>query len=363
MSGLAIILFLIFLVIHLGYWGFYYRYHAGFSYSIPEEKLQLPGVSVIICYKNAGTQIIQTVQSVLNQNYPEFEVIAVDDFSSDQGPEQLEQIHDFRLKTLSAKADRPGKKYALKEGISHARYDWVALTDADCIPDSQDWLSKMFTACRRQNADIVLGYSPMTEGTHLVSRFSAFETVLTALQYFSFALSGHAYMGVGRNLLYRKEIFTRYADDRYFSIPAGDDDLLIQRAAPHCTVGICTDKSAWVSTRPQTTWLAFLKQKSRHVAVSGYYRPIYRWWLGLFSVSMIMVYVSGAMVLCYDLLPWYGLLIIFLLKWRIQAFCHARFFQYFAPKMFMEYPLYEAVYSGYLMLLGPVSFILKNKKW
>src|SRR5690242_2944117 len=98
-----------------------------------------------------------------------------------------------------------GKKFPLSMGIKSARYEIVLLTDADCVPASEFWMQKMQDGYY-DNKQIVLGYGAFHKKPGMLNKLIRFETFHSALQYLSFALAGLPYMGVGRNLSYKKEL-------------------------------------------------------------------------------------------------------------------------------------------------------------
>jgi hypothetical protein len=116
-------------------------------------------------------------------------------------------------------------------GIKTAIYETLLLTDADCVPASEHWMQLMQDGYH-DDIEIVLGYGAYHKRSGLLNKLIRFETFHSALQYLSFALAGQPYMGVGRNLSYKRDVFFR---NKGFSainqIPGGDDDLFINKVA------------------------------------------------------------------------------------------------------------------------------------
>jgi glycosyltransferase involved in cell wall biosynthesis len=241
------------------------------------------GVSIIIAAKNEKENLQKLIPFILDQAYPSFEVIIVDDFSTD-GSDKLD-FGDLRCKIICATHDILGKKAALAQGIDEAKYDLLLFTDADCVPKTKNWISKM-VGKMDSNKDIVLGFSPMEHQTHFVAWLSRYETIHTALLYLGLAKFGMPYMGVGRNLLYRKSKFLKSGGfNTHHNIPAGDDDLQIQRMSSQHNVDIQIHPDAWVYTQPKPNFTSYFRQKSRHLGVSQHYKlPIK---LGLGFVTLL----------------------------------------------------------------------------
>src|SRR5690606_34092381 len=165
-------------------------------------------------------------------------------------------------------AVKHGKKFALSLGIKAAQYEHLVFTDADCVPESSDWLTHMAGAFSG-GKEIVLGYSPYLRRAGMLNALIRFETFHTAMSYLSYALKGKPYMGVGRNMAYTKSLFFRgkgFAS--HMHIASGDDDLFVnQNATPHNTT-ICIHPEAHVWSEPKTTFSAYARQKTRHAGAS-----------------------------------------------------------------------------------------------
>ena len=117
--------------------------------------------SVIICAKNEEVNLKKNLEKVLNQDFKEFEVIVVDDQSTDSTNYLLnflsKKYSNLKVVTLNKNVNsRIGKKFALSIGIKTAKFDNLVLTAADCIPNSRKWLSLISSGF--DNHDIVLVY-------------------------------------------------------------------------------------------------------------------------------------------------------------------------------------------------------------
>ena len=219
----------LFLLIQLYYILFVYSKLSSYQIEPVQEGTEFPPLSVIICAHNEQDNIPEFLPSILNQDYPNFEVIVVNDFSTDNTPWIL---HDFEakyphLKIVDIKEHirlKHGKKFAVSMGIKASKHQTLVFTDADCAPQSDQWLKKIAAAFRPET-EIVLGYSPYFKKKSLLNLLIRFETSHTAMSYFSYALKGDAYMGVGRNMAYKKDLFFRNKGfAAHMHIKSGDDD-------------------------------------------------------------------------------------------------------------------------------------------
>ena len=264
-----------------------------------------PPVSVLICARNEAINLNVFLPKILNQNYPNFEVIVVDDASTDKTKQVLEEFQvlfkHLRVISISEKI-KLGKKFALSTAIRAAKNDILLLTDADCVPVSENWIREMVSLTAPQKK-IVLGVSPYRPTTnsilHTVIRH---ETTFTALQYIGFALAGMPYMGVGRNVLYHKNLFEKVGGfSTHENIIAGDDDLFLNSVLTPENFAIALNPNAFTYSLPKNTWKAYIKQKTRHVSVSPNYKLIHRFLLGMFGISHLLFYFATFLCIRYKI--------------------------------------------------------------
>ena len=238
----------------------------------------LPGVSVIVCAKNEEVNLRDNLQALMTQDYPVFEVIVVNDGSVDNTELFLDywQKRYSNLKlTFVPQGARVGstKKLAITLGAKAAQYDYLLLTDADCRPESTRWIREMLSGFRSPETQIVLGAGMYFRKRGLLNRLVQFDTLFTALQYLGLAACGYPYMGVGRNLAYRKQLFFEHGGFvGLMNNRAGDDDLFVNREATTTnTTVVCTPESLTWSV-PKLRWRDWFRQKRRHLSVATKYK-------------------------------------------------------------------------------------------
>jgi len=202
-----------------------------------EENNQVD-LTILICAKNEEQNLKQLIPALVQQSL-HAQILVVDDFSDDDTATFLSACANKypNLNYHSASKNIKGKKQALMDGLAQVKTKWVLLTDADCIPNSDQWSNKMLGAVKTK--DMVLGFSPYKKTKGFLNRWIRYEAVLTAIQYFSFSLIGKTYMGVGRNLLYTKSA-VQSGQQLMSSIDlhSGDDDLLVNAIANEENVAI-----------------------------------------------------------------------------------------------------------------------------
>jgi hypothetical protein len=192
-----------------------------------------------------------------------------------------------------------GKKFPLSMGIKSAKNETLLLTDADCLPASEHWMRLMQDGYD-EGKEIVLGYGAYKKKPGLLNKLIRFETFQTALQYFSYALAGLPYMGVGRNLSYKRELFIK---NKGFSsinqIPSGDDDLFINQVANSRNTAIVVDHDAHTLSEPKTRFRDWMNQKYRHYTTSKFYKKKHVFLLGLYAISQFLVYPAMIVALVF----------------------------------------------------------------
>ncbi|HEV7333672.1 MAG TPA: glycosyltransferase [Flavisolibacter sp.] len=294
-EGILFLFFVLVTCIQLFYYLYFFRKVAFYK---PKERqvTQQHPVTVIICARDEDENLARHLPGVLVQEYPStHEIIVVNDNSVDDSKYILAELQKtfrkLQVVDLTQEAKLiAGKKYPLSIGIKEAKHEIMLLTDADCVPASEHWLHKMQDAFT-DGVEVVLGYGAYQKTKGFLNKAIRFETFHTALQYLGYALAGKPYMGVGRNLAYRRSLFLR---NKGFSsinhIPSGDDDLFINKVANKNNTAVVLDKDAFTISPAKSTWKDWMRQKSRHYSTGKFYRRSHQVLLGLYTGSFFLFY-------------------------------------------------------------------------
>ena len=331
----------------------------------PNTTLHTHPVSVIICARDEAANISKNLMGSLVQEYSTtHEIMVVDDNSFDDSKYLLEELQKTYslLNIIELKQEAKhitGKKFPLSMGIKAAKHEILLLTDADCVPASEFWIEKMQESYD-DGTEIVLGYGAYHKKKGLLNKMVRWETFHTALQYFTYALAGIPYMGVGRNLSYKKTIFFRHKGfAAHNNIPSGDDDLFINTAATKTNTKINIDPDTFTLSNPVNTWAQWMKQKNRHYTTSKYYKPLHKFLLGLYSFSHFIFF--PLLMISLIVFSWQWALLVFSLRFLTQAFVF-----YPAMKKLNEKDLYPLflffdVWMFFYYLIFAVALIKKPK--
>ncbi|MCB9295930.1 MAG: glycosyltransferase [Lewinellaceae bacterium] len=322
-------------------------------------------VSVIICARNEEKNLRRNLPYFLAQDYPEYEVIVVNDNSFDK---TFDVLLDFQkkspiLRLIDVKVDTRGKKAALSKGIKAAKFEILLLSDADCRPASPQWLNFM-QAFIRDRAQIGLGYSPYFRGKGILNAFIRFETTYSAIQYLSFALMGLPYMGVGRNLCYRKSLFRGSGGfDSHAHIASGDDDLFINQVATRDNTRVILSPQAFVFSEPKSSWRGYYRQKSRHLTTGTRYRLVHQLALGLLSASHFGHYACGFALILYHSLE-LTVLLNYLARIGVASALYILIMRKLHDTSLIRWvPALDVLYAFSYLVFAPALFLKSKEKW
>jgi len=305
--------FLIMAIIQVWYWLQFYRRSAFARPDPAAGSVALPPLSVIICARNEAENLTKFLPAVLEQDYPSFEVVVVNDCSEDNTFEILgEMMKRYPHLKVSLIQKDPGfthtKKLAMLIGIKAAKNDLLVFTDADCRPASGNWLRRVASTASG-NAELIIGYGGFIPEKGFLNSYIRYETMFVAMQYFGMAMAGVPYMGVGRNLAYRRSyFFDRGGFGPHNHILSGDDDLFVNRNATADNCSLMHSHDSFTLSVAQKTFRAWAKQKRRHFSAAAYYRKDDR----------IRLFIEP-----FSRVAYYGLLVtllIMLVSWPVIVF-------------------------------------------
>lgn len=333
---------------------------------LPEAKLP---VSVIISARNEVKNLTENLPAILEQDYPNFEVIVVNDCSSDDSDLVLNEMKERypHLKVVTKTEHvrfKTGKKFALTLGIKAAAHEHLLFTDADCSPVSKNWITYMAGKFEQPQTQIVLGYSPYFETKNLLNSIIRFETLKTAINYLSAALNSNAYMGIGRNLAYTKTLFfASKGFATHMHVLSGDDDLFVNQNATPSNTAIEIHPDAFMYTYAKTSFGDLFRQKKRHMGVGKLYRAKHRRMLSADALSGLVFYAVFITCLALNIEPLW-ILGVFIMRWVTQLIIYSKIFKKLAAGPQLWYlPLIDFVYYIYISVFGLIGTLVKTRQW
>ncbi len=345
------------------------------SLLVPPKKIdntvELP-VSIIICARNEEKNLRKHLPSILNQDYPHFEVIIVDDCSDDGTVLFLKQMEAKfpRLRTTRLNPDnkfRHGKKLALTVGIKAAKHELLLMTDADCKPDSLNWL-RSFVQKFSNGKSIVLGYGGYVHKKGLLDKLVRYDTMSVAITYLSAARWGMPYMGVGRNMAYSKELFfNNKGFASHYGFISGDDDLFINEVATRANTTVNLDKGSATRSVQVRSFIHWVYQKKRHLSSSQKYRSATKTYLSVEPISRLLYYVVGlaSIILFFDTYYLDYILIAIAVRQILQLLVFKLSMHRLGERNLLLYsPVFDAIQPIIYLIFFSNNFIAGGpKKW
>jgi glycosyltransferase involved in cell wall biosynthesis len=322
-NNLFLVVFYIFsftAAIQLFYWLFFYL--KVYLYKPPETKSIKQPVSVIICARNEAENLRKFLPSILEQDYPDYEVIVVNDCSEDNSYDilgnYLIKYPHLRISTVNKDPKfTHNKRFAQFIGIKAAKNELILFTDADCHPESVRWIEGM-TSHFDENIIFKLGYGGYKKEKGLLNSYIRYDCLTIAMQYLGMAIRGIPYMGVGRNLAYRRSDFFRNKGfGLHNHLISGDDDLLVN------TIATAKNTLVELKTETHTRSVAssrtgeWIKQKKRHLTTAPYYKLRDKILLIAEPLARVLLYATFIVLLSFHFL-WPYVLAVYGLRLSTQ---------------------------------------------
>ncbi len=326
----------------------------------------LPSVSVIIAAKDEAGNLKNFLYGILEQDYPEYEVIVVNDGSYDDTEKVIESYQKkySHLRTTYIKPDnqfKHGKKLAITIGVKAAKNDFFVFTDADCHVVSNQWL-KLMSRNFKENA-LVLGYGGYGKEPTILNKLVRYDTVQIAILYFSKALSGSPYMGVGRNMAYTRSLYNQVNGfSSHYHIPTGDDDLFVNEAKTYAKTGIEINPDSFTVSVPPQTFKEWYEQKSRHLSGSKFYSISQRLFLGLESISRGLFHILVIISIIFFpnfLLP---VTILVFLDLLVKYIISGKLFRHFEAKDLLFYLIFFDFIATFLVFVRLIMNIFTTRQ-
>lgn len=374
------LLLLILLAVGFAYLSLYYGLtyfrvarHKGKQLPRPQnlDGHDLPSVSVVIVAHNEAASLKETLPYLLEQDYPDYEVVVVDYTSCDDTPFVLRVCAENYpiLKPVSFPEDVNmfrGRKYPLAIGIKSAKKDIILLTEADCVPrgdgDGQagfNWIREMVCGYMR-GASMVMGYSLLRQGRGLLDAMQQYENLAFNASCFGFALMGNPYTASGRNLSYRRSFFfERGGFISHYSIPEGADDLFVNQNANRSNcVPVLSDEAATVAP-PKPTLHLWCQQRRAHMATRHRYPLKDKLELVAYPLAQLLFLVPLVLLWSCGLFPWQILSGILVVKLAWQIVSVSLLSRRFGVK---KVPYFSPLFELYFLFADTILYILTLRR-
>ena len=357
-------LFICLTIIQAGYWLLFALVR---TKSPSPKKSELPGISVIICAHDQEQNIRELVPLLLSQDHPNFEIIVVEDRCNDGTFDYLlaETAKQSKLKMVQVRSKPdylPGKKYALTLGIKAAVHDLVLLTEPDCRPGSNSWVTSIAQSFDTQT-EIVIGVAPFLSSKSFPNIFLRFENTLSSISYCTWAKIGLPFMGLGRNLAYRKQLFLENKGfNKHLASLTGDDKLFVNQHASSFNTNVAEDPRSIMYSHALNDLNDFITQKKAAIASARQFRFKHQLILIPFYLSYAL-WLPAITLTLFFIFSWWVISVV-CLRWLLMILTISRFkktYQISYPLAWI--PVQDVLYSTMCLALLPAGLFTSKLVW
>lgn len=333
----------------------------------PDTSSPCPPVSVVLTAQNDAEWLKTNLVYLLEQDYPDFEVVVVDYMSKDETQFVLkilsENYPNLKVVPLAGNANGyRGKKYPMSIGIKSAKNDILVFADPNCRPidlTNFSWLRQVVSAYADPKTEAVLGYCAIQPKPGPFNWLQQYDNLAHSVEYLAAAIMRHPFTGNGRNLSYRRSLFMRKRGFIYhYSIPDGADDMFVNQNCNGNNTRVVLTQDSFTVVEPMNS-LAQWHSYRKHRTVTHKYYPL---WLKLSralpSCCLVLFYLAGALLLASTAMPWPLLLAALLVKlaWQIVATSRAAARLMVKPVVAWLSPLMEIyfLFANTILSLSPL---------
>ncbi len=328
-------------------------------------KENLPTVSVIIALHNEEKNVVSLLKSLKRQSFSNFELVLVDDFSTDKTLKIIEEnIAGFSNAKIITLPSHKGKKRAISEGITQSVGELIITTDADCT-HTRYWIESIVAFYVQTQADFISAPVRMAgNGT--------FFDGLQEVEFMSLNASGAGAIGAGKpimcnaaNMAFALKIWELNSKELHYETASGDDVFLLLSAKKQgAKICFLKNSDAIVNTSTKQTLKSFLQQRIRWSGKATIYsdKDIIFTALLIFSISLFQLTLL--------ILSFYNstYLMVLLPLFFIKFFADYIFLKqaneiYNIHNLFIKSFIISIIYPFYINATAILSFFLSKNRW
>jgi poly-beta-1,6-N-acetyl-D-glucosamine synthase len=229
------------------------------------------GISIIVACRNEAKNLPILLEALKNQSLKSFQLILIDDNSTDSTFEIMKHAEKDFGNILVLKSENYGKKQALKLGIENAINDLIVTTDADCSP-TPHWLKTIIQFQEQTKSDLIIGPVAIQPAHTLFEKMQQLEFLSLVSSGAGAAGIGQAIMCNGANLAFQKQTWLDNFKNLQTKSITGDDVFLLHALKKqNANINFLKSKDAIVSTKACTTTQSFFKQRQRWASKAPLY--------------------------------------------------------------------------------------------
>lgn len=311
-----------------------------------EPSETLPAVSVVIATKNEEFFLKENLGLFLEQDYPEFEVIVVNDASTDDTQYVLKAFSKLypRLNVVNIVENVnkfKGRKFPISLGVKAAKHDRIILAGADCVPSGFDWL-KSIVGGFSGGKELVLGYVALSNAKSLAGKIMQYDNVTTTMNYMGLGLSGLAYRGNGKNLAFSKNLFFSVGGfTKHYNYTLGEDDIFVSQVATRRNTTVVLSKESVLSCSAKKKYRTWKDEKKRRLSIHKFRGIFPRTLLSTVPLTTFLIYI-GVIISALCAFPYQYLIAALAIKFIIQTVAYLKACRHLNVKaIFLFAPLFE----------------------
>jgi len=354
-TGLYVILILIFTV----GWNRIPEFHPTDFFEHPTQ------VTVVVACRNEEKNLIKLLEALQNQTYKEFELIIVNDHSTDATSSVLKSAVGSFADLKIIESTGYGKKQAIKEGILHAKSGFIITTDADCIPVNT-WIATICSYQLHHPSDLIICPVCIRPVKTLFEKMQQIEFATLVGTGAGSAGAGMPVMCNAANMAFTKKAWYKSQPEMHEEEVSGDDMFLLQSIKKrNGVIRYLQSNKAIVYTQGSKTILQFIQQRARWTSKSSAYTD---WQLILTAVlvfltsfSLVLLYIGSLFSVVYSI----TLAIVFSIKLLIDGVFISKIRKSLNPDFSLPaYLLMSLIYPFYILTIVIYTLLKKNSlKW
>jgi len=320
-------------------------------------------ISVVVAAKNEEKNIPALIEALSTQNYNKdnYEVIIIDDSSTDNTFNIVNELAFINKNFTIIKAETknlPGKKGALEKGIEMANYDFILITDADCVP-SHNWL-KASAGKFSGGYDFIFGVAPFYTENSFINNLSCFENTRSNILTFTAAIIGIPYSAAARNFGFKKSSYEKIKGySNTAETLSGDDDLLLREAVKNkMRIGFLIGKDSFVYSKTKSKLSEYLNQKARHTQTSLHYLIQHKLFLGFWHLLNLLLLFSPILFFVDSIF-----FLFFIIKMIIDVIVVSNIQKYFGYNFNPLKIFYLQIIYEIFLIINFINALLGRSDW
>lgn len=261
-----------------------------------KEEAAYLGITVIITAKNEAANLRSNLLDILEQDYPNFQVVVVNNGSDDSTAELLDDLSkiysNLYVTYIPIGSEKlNNKKLAITVGIKAAKHDILLFTEPDSKPLSDKWILEVAREFNK-GKEVVLGACRLIKKRGVVNNYIQYDNILNGIRYLTPALLKRPWFGIGRNMAYRKDLFYKEKGfSALLNVENGEDNLFIDKIANKDNIAVVLSNESLVESNVADSTRAWRKDRSSYLRTKKHLSKLFSRVFALEVVSRYLFYI------------------------------------------------------------------------